>query len=397
MAYNPSEEWEEEVDIYDEDYVESLVDRLPQPLTVDDFEWKLKLVAGAYGDIWLCTHHGIEGGEPLAVKKVDKKKVWEAKQVTQMLTERALCYKLQHPFIVRFGGCFQSPKHLYFITEYCAGGDLFFHLRRLTCLRQSPAMFYAACVVSVLEYLHNEHYIVYRDLKPENILLDRDGYIKLTDFGLAKVVPFKTYTFCGTPEYIPPEVLKMTGHGLGADWWQLGVLLYELLVGQPPFVGENPMDVYKLILRAKVRFPSMVTTEPKDFVRRCLRPNPARRIGCSSEGSEKVKAHEFFRGMKWDALLKKQLGKKEGAIVPKVRSPADASCFLDKAQRKAQEAEREEKMRKDKATQGREEEPDENATEEELKKAAARYVLGEAEWEGGEPPWGEEQDPFAGF
>eukprot|EP00941_MAST-03F_sp_MAST-3F-sp1_P004735 g4735.t1 len=394
MSYNTPDQkdWEEELDPLDEDYVESLVDRLPQPLTVDDFEWKYKLVKGSYGEVSLCVHQALGKAEPLAIKVVEKRRVWEDKQVTQVLTEKMLCYTLQHPFIVKFGGCFQDPKRLYFITEYCAGGDFFFHLRRLTCLRRGPAMFYTASLVTVLEYLHNEFGVIYRDLKPENILLDRDGYIKLTDFGLAKRIAYKTYTFCGTPEYIAPEIIKMTGHSFGVDWWSLGVCLYEMLVGQPPFVSENPMNVFKLVLQGKLRFPALVTSESKDFCKRLLRVKPGRRLGCSSKGSIKVREHDFFKGLKWDKLMAKQLGQKEGAIVPKVAHAMDSSAYLDKAQRKAQELIALEKERKKKAggkgmTKDGKEEKEESDSEE----------LEEDEWEEGVAPWGDEFDPFENF
>jgi len=196
-----------------------------------------------------------------------------------MISEKNILSSLDHPFIVRLSGTFQGEcnvvrevsqcvahcqllffhaffsdtKFLYMVLEYIVGGEFFTHLRKAGRFDHVASKFYATQIILVFEYMHTSDFI-YRDLKPENLLLDKYGFLKITDFGFAKRVAFKTYTLCGTPEYIAPEVLLNKGHGKGVDWWTLGILLYEMMAGQPPFVDDDPMGIYQQILAGKVTF-----------------------------------------------------------------------------------------------------------------------------------------------
>ena len=176
-----------------------------------------------------------------------KAEVVRLQQVEHILNEKVILAQIDHPFIVTLGCTFQDDKLLYMVLEYVVGGEFFTHLRTAGRFDNATSRFYSAQITMIFEYLHDQDFI-YRDLKPENLLLDKDGYLKITDFGFAKRVAFKTYTLCGTPEYIAPEVLLNKGHGKGVDWWTLGILNYEMLAGQPPFVDDDPMGIYQQIL-----------------------------------------------------------------------------------------------------------------------------------------------------
>merc|ERR1711937_507945 len=196
-----------------------------------------------------------------------KAEVVRLQQVEHMLSEKAILEILDHPFIVQLGGSFHDRKFLYMLLEYVVGGEFFTHLRKAGRFDNSTAKFYAAQVAMIFDYLHRQN-IIYRDLKPENLLLDNQGYIKITDFGFAKRVAFKTYTLCGTPEYIAPEVLLNKGHGKGVDWWTLGILVYEMLAGQPPFVDDDPMGIYQQILAGKISFPRFFDRSAKSLIKK---------------------------------------------------------------------------------------------------------------------------------
>jgi protein kinase A len=173
-----------------------------------------------------------------------------------------------------------------------AGGEFFTHLRRAEKFENHVGRFYAAHVVKIFEYLHLQD-IIYRDLKPENLLLDTEGYLKITDFGFAKVVSFKTYTLCGTPEYIAPEVLLNKGHGKGVDWWTLGILVYEMLVGQPPYVDDDPLRVYQQVLAGKLAFPRFIDRNAKSLVKKLLTADLTKRYGCLKGAAGDILEHKW--------------------------------------------------------------------------------------------------------
>ena len=240
-----------------------------------------------------------------------------------MINEKCILMKMNHPFIVKLAGTFQDERSLYMILEYVVGGEFFTHLRRATRFENHVGRFFAAHVTLMFEYMHSMD-VIYRDLKPENLLLDRGGYLKITDFGFAKVVEFKTYTLCGTPEYISPEVLLNKGHGKGVDWWTLGILLYEMLVGQPPFVDDDPLKVYQLILGGKLAFPRFMDKNAKSLVKKLVVADLTKRFGCLKAGALDIKSHKWFIGFDFEALLTKSI---PAPIVPQVFSTTDTSQF----------------------------------------------------------------------
>ena len=237
------------------------------------------------------------------------------------------------------------------VIELVIGGEFFTHLRDAVRFPADTARFFAAHVVLIFEHLHAKD-IIYRDLKPENLLLDSDGFLKITDFGFAKKVSFRTYTLCGTPEYIAPEVSRLfsldaraafcsnpvvglcdarkvllnVGHGKGVDWWTLGILLYEMLHGDPPFVDEDPLCIYQQILNGKVRFPRAYDKAAKSLTKKLLSSDLTRRFGCLKLGVVDIKMSKFFANFPWDQLLSRSL---EPPIVPELSSPDDTSLFED--------------------------------------------------------------------
>ena len=178
-------------------------------------------------------------------------------------------------------------------------------------------------VADAVAFAHSKD-VIHRDLKPENLLLDKYGYLKITDFGFAKRVAFKTYTLCGTPEYIAPEVLLNKGHGKGVDWWTLGILLYEMMAGQPPFVDDDPMGIYQQILAGKVTFPRHFDRNAKSLIKKVLVADLTKRYGCLKGGADDIKKHKWFQGFDWEALVQRQL---TAPIVPAVSGEADTSNF----------------------------------------------------------------------
>ncbi|XP_026215277.2 serine/threonine-protein kinase N2-like [Anabas testudineus] len=230
-----------------------------------------------------------------------------------------------HPFLVNLFACFQTPEHVCFVMEYTAGGDLMMHIHT-DVFTEPRAVFYAACVVLGLQFLH-DHKIVYRDLKLDNLLLDTDGYVKIADFGLCKEgmgYGDRTSTFCGTPEFLAPEVLTDTSYTRAVDWWGLGVLIYEMLVGESPFPGDDEEEVFDSIVNDEVRYPRFLSTEAIGIMRRLLRRNPERRLGSGEKDAEEVKKQPFFRNVDWEALLQRKV---PPPFIPSIGGKEDVSNF----------------------------------------------------------------------
>ncbi|RHY52462.1 hypothetical protein DYB37_008899 [Aphanomyces astaci] len=274
--------------------------KLPGPLDITHFDFGVTLGTGSFGRVRFATH-----------------------KVEHMISEKTILMCLDHPFIVNLAGTFQDTRCLYMVLEYVIGGEFFTHLRKAGRFDFNTTKFYSSQVVSIFEYLHSQDFI-YRDLKPENLLLDHEGFIKITDFGFAKRVAFKTYTLCGTPEYIAPEVLLNKGHGKGVDWWTLGILIFEMLAGQPPFCDDDPMGIYQQILSGKINFPRYFDRNAKALIKRLLTADLTKRYGCLKNGVDDIKKHKFFSGCDWEAILAR---KGTAPIIPKVVTPNDTSNF----------------------------------------------------------------------
>jgi len=290
-------------------------------LKMEDLEILETLGTGTFGRVRLVKHKA--NGKYYALKVLKKHEVIRLKQVEHIMSEKSILAQVNHPFIVRLGGTMQDAKNLYMMLEYVIGGELFSHLRKAGRFSNDTTRFYAGGIVVALQHLHSMD-IVYRDLKPENLLLDEHGYIKVTDFGFAKKVEDRTWTLCGTPEYLAPEIIQSKGHGKAVDWWALGILIYEMLAGYPPFYDENPFGIYQKILAGKIEYPRHFDVHAKDLVRKLLSPDRSKRIGNLKNGAEDIKKHKWFRGFDFTALLQKQL---PSPIIPEVRSPGDTRNF----------------------------------------------------------------------
>jgi serine/threonine protein kinase len=299
------------------------MDELSEPLDIEQFQLHKTLGTGAFGRVRFVTHR--DKNQHYALKTLKKAAVIKCKQVDHILSEKAILGKLSHPFTVKMYASFQDQRYVHMLLEYIIGGEFFSHLRKSGRFANDQSCFYAAQIAAVFEYLHDQN-IIYRDLKPENILIGADGYLKLTDFGFAKVVELRTYTLCGTPEYIAPEVLLNKGHGKPVDWWTLGILIFEMIVGYPPFVDEDPMGIYQKILAGRIVYPKHFELNCKSLVKKLLTADLGKRYGNLVGGADDIKQHKWFQPISWEGLLAKQM---EAPFKPLVKSETDTSNFDD--------------------------------------------------------------------
>uniref|UniRef100_A0A8C1GYQ8 protein kinase C n=1 Tax=Cyprinus carpio carpio TaxID=630221 RepID=A0A8C1GYQ8_CYPCA len=294
--------------------------------SVTDFKCVAVLGRGHFGKVLLAEYKTT--GEMFAIKALKKGDIVARDEVDSLMCEKRIfetVNSVRHPFLVNLFACFQTKEHVCFVMEYAAGGDLMMHIHA-DVFSEPRSIFYAACVVLGLEFLH-DHKIVYRDLKLDNLLLDTEGYVKIADFGLCKEgMGFRdrTSTFCGTPEFLAPEVLTETSYTRAVDWWGLGVLIFEMLVGESPFPGDDEEEVFDSIVNDEVRYPKFLSTEAISIMRRLLRRNPERRLGAGERDAEEVKRHPFFRNMDWTALLAKKI---RPPFLPTIKGREDVSNF----------------------------------------------------------------------
>nr|XP_032836638.1 serine/threonine-protein kinase N2-like isoform X2 [Petromyzon marinus] len=295
-------------------------------LSMENFRCTSVLGRGHFGKVLLAEYR--HTGEMFAIKALKKGDIVARDEVESLMCEKRIfetVNSVRHPFLVNLFACFQTRDHVCFVMEYAPGGDLMMHIHA-DVFSEPRTVFYAACVVLGLQFLH-ENKIVYRDLKLDNLLLDTEGYLKIADFGLCKEgMGFgdRTGTFCGTPEFLAPEVLTETAYTRSVDWWGLGVLIYEMLVGESPFPGDDEEEVFDSIVNDEVRYPRFLSTESIAIMRRLLRKSPERRLGSSDRDADEVKRQAFFRTMDWSALLSKKV---RPPFVPVVHAPEDVSNF----------------------------------------------------------------------
>ncbi|XP_055703153.1 cAMP-dependent protein kinase catalytic subunit 3 [Phlebotomus papatasi] len=308
---------EEEV----EETEEEVVEEEEVEYTLDDFQIIKTIGTGTFGRVCLCRDK--TDNSYCAMKILAMCDVIRLKQVEHVKNEKNILAEIHHPFIVNLKWYTKDNTSLYMLFEYVCGGELFTYLRNAGKFNNSTANFYACEIVMALEYLHSLS-IVYRDLKPENLLLDRDGHLKITDFGFAKKLKDRTWTLCGTPEYLAPEILQSKGHNKAVDWWALGVLIYEMLVGYPPFYDDNPLGIYEKILSGKVEWPRQMDAVAKDLVKKLLVLDRTKRIGNMKNGSDDVKRHRWFKHLDWTDVYNRKL---KPPIVPQVRFDGDTSNF----------------------------------------------------------------------
>lgn len=294
--------------------------------SISDFQLLRVLGRGHFGKVILVKH--IETNIYYALKALKKREVLTRDEVNALLAEKRIFQMAnlaKHPFLVNMHSCFQTASHVCFIMEYACGGDLMLHIHN-DIFTEPRATFYAACVVLGLQYLHDNK-IIYRDLKLDNLLLDADGFVKIADFGLCKEgigYGDTTETFCGTPEFLAPEVLTQYHYTRSVDWWGLGVLIFEMLVGDTPFSGDTEEEVFDSIVNHDVIYPRFLSIEAVACMRKLLNKNPTRRLGSSEAGAEDIKKQAFFRSINWTDLLNRSI---KPPFKPTIKSPDDVSNF----------------------------------------------------------------------
>jgi protein kinase A len=296
---------------------------MSERLDLTQYEITRTLGTGSFGRVRLAQKRGTN--DFYAMKILKKHQVLKLSQTDHVFSEFKILKTLSHPFVVSLEGFTQDKRCLYFCLELVQGGELFTYLRKVGKFPTSQVKAYAAQIVCMFEYMHSLD-IIYRDLKPENLLIAPDGYLKLTDFGLAKAIRGRTYTICGTPEYLAPEVLLSKGHGKPVDWWTLGIIIYEMSCGFDPFSDEDPMMIYQKILRGKVRFPRPFDSASRGLIKHLLVGDLSKRYGNLKGGVNDIKHHRFFSGTHWERLLQKSIPM---AYLPKINDIRDFSHFTE--------------------------------------------------------------------
>ncbi|XP_075910577.1 ribosomal protein S6 kinase 2 beta-like isoform X2 [Petromyzon marinus] len=290
------------------------------------FELLKVLGAGSFGKVFLVRKvTGSDKGQLFAMK-VLKKATLKVRDRVRTKMERDILVDVNHPFIVRLHYAFQTEGKLYLILDFLRGGDLFSRLSKEVMFTEEDVKFYLAELALALNHLHGVG-IIYRDLKPENILLDEVGHIKLTDFGLSKEAidhEKKAYSFCGTVEYMAPEVVNRRGHGHAADWWSLGVLMFEMLTGTLPFQGRDRKETMAMILKAKLGMPQFLSSDAQSLLRNLFKRNPTNRLGAGPDGVGEIKRHPFFSTIDWNKLYRKEI---HPPFKPAVGKADDTRCF----------------------------------------------------------------------
>eukprot|EP00124_Ichthyophonus_hoferi_P003814 Ihof_evm1s358 gene=Ihof_evmTU1s358 len=291
-------------------------------LCAADFKLLVTIGTGTFGRVYLSQNQ--KNSTLYALKVLKKADIVRLKQVEHVKAEKEILWtSASHPFIVSLYSAFQDSKSIYMVLEYVCGGELFFHLRNAGRFDNSTARFYVVEITLAIEHLHSQN-IVFRDLKPENLLLDPQGHMKITDFGFAKRILDRTWTLCGTPEYLAPEIIQSKGHDKAVDWWALGILMFEMLAGYPPFYDDNQFGIYEKILNGKIKHPPYIDPCAKDLVEKLLTEDRTKRLGNLTRGSKDIAAHKWFTGIDWEKALHRGL---KPPIIPLITHPTDTQNF----------------------------------------------------------------------
>ena len=290
-------------------------------LTLNDYELgdTVKLVPNGR----IKTARSRRTNELIVIKFLKKSKIIKSNQTQHILNELSIVPSLDHPSIIKFLSFTQDDKYLYSAFEFLPGGDLFTLLKAENNFSLEQSQFYLGQIIFALDYLHSKN-LIYRNLKPENILINKNGYIKLSDFELVKELSDRTYTLCGTPGYMAPEIILNKGYGMGVDWWALGILLYEMICGVDPFADDSPMKIYENILEGKIKFTSDFDDTSKSLIKHLLDRDISRRYGNLKNGVDDIKNHPFFKSMNWDKLLKQEI---QADFVPKIKGDNELKYY----------------------------------------------------------------------
>jgi serum/glucocorticoid-regulated kinase 2 len=296
---------------------------------LEEFKIIKVLGKGSFGRVYLVEN--ISSGKTYAMKELRKDVLIDTDQIQNTKIEKEIMLNASHPFLVNLEYVFQTPGKIYFVMKFMRGGELYSILTKEKRFPESRVRFYAAQIGLALSHLHQGH-IIYRDIKPENILLDDDGYLCLTDFGLARFVSedMKAMSFCGTPEYMAPEIVQEKGHNRAADWWSFGILIYEMLVGVPPFYHQNQHTMFQFIIDRAIIFPIpekhhiTVSDAAKDLITKLLQKNPNDRLGNGPNDAEDVLKHPFFAGLDLKELMEKKI---KAEYVPQVKDKYSVENF----------------------------------------------------------------------
>ncbi|CAK1551892.1 unnamed protein product [Leptosia nina] len=316
------------LDMLREEFIKRYENPPEHDKTLDDFDNIKAIGSGAYGEVFLVRDKGTFTYH--AMKVVEKKVVVERRHVKHLILEKKILDSVHFPFVISLDIAFKDNIYLYFILPYVAGGELFTYIQKYGGFSEVLAKFYASQVTLALEYMHHCG-IVHRDIKPENILVDTNGYLKLCDYGFCKVLKKKTWTLCGTPEYLAPEVILSKGYSFGVDWWALGVLIFEMGSGHPPFFASEPSKLYEKILEGQYKSPDCLAPDCKNLIKGLLQVDPTKRLGALKNGVFDIKNHQWFYDICWQSILHQRL---PAPFVPICPSPGDTSNFPEMEQTK---------------------------------------------------------------
>merc|ERR1711915_867 len=279
--------------------------------SIEQFDIVKTIGRGGFARVCLCLHKPTS--QYFALKTLPSQETTKLKKIEHVNCEKEILQDIQHPFLIPLIWSSPTSNPPYLLFPYITGGRLDTYLKKFRKFSSATALFFSAEVVSALAY-HHSFNIAHRDLKPKNILLDKEGHIVIIDFGFSKIINKRSSTMCGTPQYLAPEIIQVDGHDKAVDWWALGIIIYEMLVGFPPFFDDNPFLIHQKILNEKIKWPRKINFAAKDLIEKLLVRDKSKRLGSTDDGSEQVQNHKFFKTLDWEDVFHKRL---KPPIVPK--------------------------------------------------------------------------------